>query len=166
MTEGSYSLLHGIFQTQELNQRLLNCRQILYHLSHQGWGFATPEYATFVYWLFWAKGTCKTACKRKLSPNSFCLLKERSPKRNSVFINPLSRGFISSSIYDYQFIYLINQVRLTIITEEEHFLLIFPLGISCDLLCICEVGMVKNFCLFYLLVICFSLQKVSAENSR
>ena len=52
MTEGSYSLLHGIFQTQELNQRLLNCRQILYHLSHQGLGLATPEYATLVYWLF------------------------------------------------------------------------------------------------------------------
>ena len=64
-------------------------------------------------------------CKRKLSPN-FCLLKERSSKRNSVFINPLSGGFISSSVYDYQFIYLINQVRLTTITEEEHFLLIFP----------------------------------------
>ena len=33
---GSYSLLQGIFLTQGLNLGLLNCRQILYHLSHQG----------------------------------------------------------------------------------------------------------------------------------
>ena len=29
-------LLQGIFLTQELNQDLLKCRQILYHLSYQG----------------------------------------------------------------------------------------------------------------------------------
>ena len=29
-------LLHGIFPTQGLNTSLLHCRQILYHLSHQG----------------------------------------------------------------------------------------------------------------------------------
>ena len=34
--EGSHSLLQGIFPTQELNPCLLHCRQILYHLSHQG----------------------------------------------------------------------------------------------------------------------------------
>ena len=33
---GSLSLLQGIFQTQELNQGLLHCRQILYQLSYQG----------------------------------------------------------------------------------------------------------------------------------
>ena len=33
---GSLSLLQQIFLTQELNQGLLHCRQILYHLSHQG----------------------------------------------------------------------------------------------------------------------------------
>ena len=33
---GSHSLLHGIFLTQGLNLGLLHCRQILYHLSHQG----------------------------------------------------------------------------------------------------------------------------------
>ena len=33
---GSLSLLQGIFVTQELNQGLLHCGQILYHLSHQG----------------------------------------------------------------------------------------------------------------------------------
>ena len=32
---GSLSLLQGIFLTQELNQGLLHCREILYHLSHQ-----------------------------------------------------------------------------------------------------------------------------------
>ena len=32
---GSHSLLQGIFPTQELNQCLLHCRWILYHLSHQ-----------------------------------------------------------------------------------------------------------------------------------
>ena len=36
-TEVSYHfLLQGIFLTQGLNPRLLHCRQILYHLSHQG----------------------------------------------------------------------------------------------------------------------------------
>ena len=33
---GSLSLLQGIFQTQEPNQGLLHCRQILYQLSHEG----------------------------------------------------------------------------------------------------------------------------------
>ena len=33
---GSHSILQGIFQTQRSNSSLLHCRQILYHLSHQG----------------------------------------------------------------------------------------------------------------------------------
>ena len=33
---GSHSLLQGIFLTQEWNPGLPHCRQILYHLSHQG----------------------------------------------------------------------------------------------------------------------------------
>ena len=33
---GSLSLLQGIFPTQGLNPDLLDCRQILYQLSHQG----------------------------------------------------------------------------------------------------------------------------------
>ena len=32
----SHSLLHGIFTTQGSNPGLQHCRQILYHLSHQG----------------------------------------------------------------------------------------------------------------------------------
>ena len=33
---GCHSVLQGIFLTQGLNPGLLHCRQILYHLSHQG----------------------------------------------------------------------------------------------------------------------------------
>ena len=33
---GKLSLLQGNFPTQELNQGLLHCRQILYQLSYQG----------------------------------------------------------------------------------------------------------------------------------
>ena len=33
---GCHALLLGIFPTQELNPGILHCRQILYHLSHQG----------------------------------------------------------------------------------------------------------------------------------
>ena len=33
---GSHPLLQGVFLTQGLNLGLLHCRQILYHLSHQG----------------------------------------------------------------------------------------------------------------------------------
>ena len=33
---GSHYLLQGIFPTQGSNLGLLHCRQILYHLSHQG----------------------------------------------------------------------------------------------------------------------------------
>ena len=33
---GCHSFLQGIFLTQGLNLGLQNCRQILYHLSHQG----------------------------------------------------------------------------------------------------------------------------------
>ena len=33
---GCHALLQGIFLTQGLNLGLLHCRQILYHLSHQG----------------------------------------------------------------------------------------------------------------------------------
>ena len=33
---GCHALLQGIFPTQGSNPGLLTCRQILYHLSHQG----------------------------------------------------------------------------------------------------------------------------------
>ena len=37
---GCYALLQGIYSTQESNSALPHCRQILYHLSHQG---STPQ---------------------------------------------------------------------------------------------------------------------------
>ena len=33
---GSHSLLQGILPTQESNPGLLHCKQVFYHLSHQG----------------------------------------------------------------------------------------------------------------------------------
>ena len=33
---GCHTLLQGIFLTQGSNPGLLHCRQVLYHLSHQG----------------------------------------------------------------------------------------------------------------------------------
>ena len=41
---GSLSVLHGIFPTQELNQGLPHCRQILYQLSYQGSPFYIVDY--------------------------------------------------------------------------------------------------------------------------
>ena len=39
----SHFLPQGIFQTQGLNPGLLHCRQVFYHLSHQG---SPYQYAT------------------------------------------------------------------------------------------------------------------------
>ena len=41
---GFHSLLQGIFQTQGSNLSLLHCRQILYHLSHQGSPYSIVVY--------------------------------------------------------------------------------------------------------------------------
>ena len=40
---GSLSLLQGIFPTQGSNPGLLHCRQILHHLSHQGYLIRSPD---------------------------------------------------------------------------------------------------------------------------
>ena len=42
--ERSLSLLRRISPTQELNSRLLHCRQTLYHLSHQGSSAAAAKW--------------------------------------------------------------------------------------------------------------------------
>ena len=42
---GCHALLQRIFPTQESNPGLPNCRQILYHLSHQG----SPEHWSVTY---------------------------------------------------------------------------------------------------------------------
>ena len=49
---GSLSLLQRIFLTQESNQGLLHCRQILYQLSYQGSPIQGPSKAQFKYHLF------------------------------------------------------------------------------------------------------------------
>ena len=46
---GCHSLLQGIFPTQGLNPGLPHCRQILYCVSHGGWGPAN-KYCTFLYY--------------------------------------------------------------------------------------------------------------------
>ena len=45
---GCYTLLQGIFPTQGSNPSLLHCRQILYHLNHQG----SPRILQWVAYLF------------------------------------------------------------------------------------------------------------------
>ena len=45
---GSLSILQWIFPTQESNQGLLHCRQILYQLSYQGSPIAT-ETASYIF---------------------------------------------------------------------------------------------------------------------
>ena len=52
---GSISLLQQIFLTQESNQDLLHCRQILYHLSHQGSPGVIILWTTFIS-VFWNVG--------------------------------------------------------------------------------------------------------------
>ena len=63
---GSHSFLQGIFLTQGSNSGLLQCRQILYHLSHQGspylsnipwnrmWGFLEqPQFHWHTQYICW-----------------------------------------------------------------------------------------------------------------
>ena len=50
----SLSLLQGIFLTQELNQGLLHCRQILYLLNYQGRQYRAIQSSVFFQWV-WIK---------------------------------------------------------------------------------------------------------------
>ena len=92
---GSLSLLQGIFPTQGSNPRLPQCRQILYHLSHQGslrileWvaypfsrGSSLPRNQTRVFWIldgFFTNWTIREAhwvlyqCKKK-KKKCYCVL--------------------------------------------------------------------------------------------
>ena len=45
---GSHSLLQGIFPSQEMNPGILNCKWILYHLSHQGSPLSNYKSATCI----------------------------------------------------------------------------------------------------------------------
>ena len=71
----SLSLLQGIFLTQELNQGLLHCRQILYQLSYQGSPFHLSMLLISFYML---QGTLPAI--EDLSPTYFSsLLSPRAP---------------------------------------------------------------------------------------
>ena len=52
---GCHSLLQGLFPTQGLTPGLLHCRQILYHLSHQG----SPVTILLLFYILflWPRGT-------------------------------------------------------------------------------------------------------------
>ena len=65
---GSLSLLQQIFLTQELNQDLLHCRQILYQLSNQGSLWADLE----------LKGTTNCVKSRRLKYLSLSASQENS----------------------------------------------------------------------------------------
>ena len=59
----SHSLLQGIFPTQGMKPGLLHCRQILYHLSHQG----RPGILDWVAFLFssgssWPRNQTRVSC--------------------------------------------------------------------------------------------------------
>ena len=50
---GCHALLQGIFPTQGSNPGLLHCRQILYHLSHQGSPFTNINQLIRIMRMFW-----------------------------------------------------------------------------------------------------------------
>ena len=61
--EGSLSLLQQIFQTQESNQDLLHCRQILHQLNYQGSPLGKSMQETGVQSLVQEDPTCLEATK-------------------------------------------------------------------------------------------------------
>ena len=61
--EGHHALLQGIFPTQESNPGLSRCREILYHLSHQG----SPRILEWVAYPFsrgssWPRNWTRVSC--------------------------------------------------------------------------------------------------------
>ena len=52
---GGHALLQGIFPTQGLNPGLPHCRQILYHLSHQG-SHISQHFTKYVYTCMYTAG--------------------------------------------------------------------------------------------------------------
>ena len=78
---GSFSLLQGIFPTQELNHGLPHCRQILYHLSQQG----SPRILKWVAYLFfrgssWPRNWTGVSC---IAGRFFTIWATREALRNS-----------------------------------------------------------------------------------
>ena len=76
---GCHFLLQGIFLTQELNPGLLHCRQILYHLSHQG----SPLYGV---------PDCNSGISAKPTPTCFFLTSDSRPFQGYAPKNALPLG--------------------------------------------------------------------------
>ena len=76
---GCQALLQGIFPTQGLNPGLLNCRQILYHLSH--WRSPTEAEEAFKYlreyyiWLYINKFEILDRCPYVILGKCWCFTK-------------------------------------------------------------------------------------------
>ena len=94
---GCHSLRQGIFPTQGSNLGLLNCRQMLYHLSQQGSPsetIVTQNYVTqtvswqayFILWDAYVHGQglqpCQTLCNSGLKPGRL-LCPWDSPDKNT-----------------------------------------------------------------------------------
>ena len=76
---GCHFLLQGIFLTQGLNPGLLHCRQILYHLSHQG----SPLYGV---------PDCNSGISAKPTPTCFFLTSDSRPFQGYAPKNALPPG--------------------------------------------------------------------------
>ena len=66
---GNLSLLQWIFLTQESNQSLLHCRQILYQLSYQG-KLCIKHNILFSYTAFWSKIKMRNLLKKSKNATS------------------------------------------------------------------------------------------------
>ena len=66
---GCHSLLQGIFPMQRSNPALLHCRQILYHLNHQG----SPWYSSQYSLVYHQTHTCKLFIKYQIQFERLCL---------------------------------------------------------------------------------------------
>ena len=64
---GNHSLHPGVFPIQELNLGLLNCRQFLYHLSHQG----RPKQEVYGHWKIGVELATNSVCSAVVEQNTF-----------------------------------------------------------------------------------------------
>ena len=87
---GSLPLLQGIFPTQELNQGLLHCRQILYQLSYQGSQWLSGKEATC---------RCRSAGEHRFDPWVGKIPWRRKWQPTPVFLPGESHGQKSYSLW-------------------------------------------------------------------
>ena len=100
---GGHSLLQGIFPTQGLNPHILHCRQILYHLSHQG-SFHLVELKYTREIVGWLKSVSGAGLKASEMRSSGLLLewvagpssRGSSPSRDRKLISFFSGGFFTN----------------------------------------------------------------------